>query len=204
MAQVKKPKLRQAILTASFSLFSKNGYHNTTIAQIAKQAKVSTANVYSYFPSKLHILYALYEPWLLARLDELDTSLARVKSPRTRVYKILHALWCDIPAHDNTFANNFIQAIATANPSRGYRPELLSATVKRVTAMLMTSLPAERGNRAAVNRLAHVAMMAFDGYVIGRHLNPRRGCDHRTIRLFVDLLTSPQGKSVKAKTSRVG
>ena len=65
MAQVKKPKLRQAILTASFSLFSGNGYHNTTIAQIAKQAKVSTANVYSYFPSKLHILYALYEPWLL-------------------------------------------------------------------------------------------------------------------------------------------
>ena len=40
MAQVKKPKLRQAILTASFSLFSGNGYHNTTIAQIAKQAKV--------------------------------------------------------------------------------------------------------------------------------------------------------------------
>ena len=62
MAQVKKPKLRQAILTASFSLFSGNGYHNTTIAQIAKQAKVSTANVYSYFPSKLHILYAIYEP----------------------------------------------------------------------------------------------------------------------------------------------
>ena len=87
MAQVKKPKLRQAILTAIFSLFSENGYHNTTIAQIAKQAKVSTANVYSYFPSKLHILYALYEPWLLARLDELDTSLARVKSPRTRVYQ---------------------------------------------------------------------------------------------------------------------
>ena len=71
MAQVKKPKLRQAILTASFSLFSGNGYHNTTIAQIAKQAKVSTANVYSYFPSKLHILYALYEPWLLERLEEL-------------------------------------------------------------------------------------------------------------------------------------
>jgi len=72
MAQVKKPKLRQAILTASFSLFSKNGYHNTTISNIAKQAKLSTANVYSYFPSKLHILYALYEPWLSSRLDEME------------------------------------------------------------------------------------------------------------------------------------
>ena len=204
MAQVKKPKLRQAILTASFSLFSGNGYHNTTIAQIAKQAKVSTANVYSYFPSKLHILYALYEPWLLERLDELEANLARVKSPRTRVYRILHALWCDIPADDNTFANNFIQAIATADPSKGYRPELLSATVKRVTAMLLTSLPEKHRSRAAVTRIAHVAMMAFDGYVIGRHLNPRRGCDHGTIHLFVDLLTSPQAKAARAKTSRGG
>ena len=97
-----------------------------------------------------------------------------MKSPRTRIYQILHALWCDIPADDNTFANNFIQAIATADPSKGYRPELLRATLKRVTAMLLHALPDKRESRAAVNRIANVVMMAFDGYVIGRHLNPRR------------------------------
>lgn len=202
MAQVKKPKLRQAILTASFSLFSGNGYHNTTIAQIAKQAKVSTANVYSYFPSKMHILYAIYEPWLLARLDELEGSLKRVKSPRSRVYRILHTLWCDIPADDNAFANNFIQAIATTDPSKGYRPELLRMTLQRVTAMLMTALPEERKSRAAVIRIANVVMMAFDGYVIGRHLNPRRDCDHGTIHLFVDLLAGPAAKASQPKAAR--
>ena len=31
-------------------------------------------------------------------------------------------------------------------------------------------------------------MMAFDGYVIVRHLNRGRKCDERTIGLFVDLL----------------
>jgi AcrR family transcriptional regulator len=204
MAQVKKPKLRQAILTASFTLFSEGGYHNTTIAQIAKQAKVSTANVYSYFPSKMHILYAIYEPWLLARLDELEGSLARVKSPRTRVYKILHALWCDIPADDNAFANNFIQAIATTDPSKGYRPELLRATLQRVTAMLLDALPQNRKSRATVTRIANVVMMAFDGYVIGRHLNPRRECDHGTIHLFVDLLTAPKSSVSGTKTPRRG
>ena len=204
MAQVKKPKLRQAILTASFSLFSGNGYHNTTIAQIAKQAKVSTANVYSYFPSKMHILYAIYEPWMLARLDELEGSLKHVKSPRARVHHILHALWCDIPADDNAFANNFIQAIATTDPSKGYRPELLRATLQRVTAMLMTALPEERRSRAAVTRIANVVMMAFDGYVIGRHLNPRRDCDHATIHLFVDLLSGPALKPSQPATSRKG
>ena len=131
-------------------------------------------------------------------MDELEASLVRIKSPRSRIYRILHTMWCDIPADDNAFANNFIQAIATTDPTRGYRPELLRATLHRVTAMLVTSLPEQRRGPAMVKRIANVVMMAFDGYVIGRHLNPRRDCDHGTIHLFVDLLTAPQpaeGKS---------
>ena len=203
MAQVKKPKLQQAIVSASFSLFSERGYHNTTIAQIAKQAKVSTANVYNYFPSKMHILYAIYEPWLLGRLDQLEQTLAGVKSPRKKVYTILHTLWCEIPADDNAFANNFIQAIATTEPSEGYRPDLLRATLDRVVSMLMAALPNGRGSRQSFTRVANVIMMAFDGYVIGRHLNPRRHCDHGTIDLFTDWLVAALSKSdLKSRTAQ--
>ncbi len=202
MAQVKKPKLRQAILTASFSLFSNGGYHNTTIAQIAKQAKLSTANVYSYFPSKLHILYALYEPWLSARLDEMELALEHLKSPRSRVRYILRTLWRDLPAQDNAFANNFIQAIATADPGMGYRPELLHATKQRVARMLLDALSTGRNSRANATRIANVVMMAFDGYVIGRHLRRRGDCDDRTLDLFVDLLAGPTSGNSKSKTSR--
>lgn len=190
MVQVKKPKLQQAILAASFSLFSKRGYHNTTVAQIAKQAKVSTANVYSYFPSKMHILYAIYEPWLLGHLDKLEDDLVRVRSRRGKLFKIFHTLWCEIPADDNAFANNFIQAIATTAPSEGYRPELLRAVVNRLTRMLLLTLPENRKANTQAARIANVIMMAFDGYVIGRHLAPARRCDHATINLFVDWLTS--------------
>lgn len=202
MAQVKKPKLRQAILTASFSLFSESGYHNTTIAQIAKQAKVSTANVYSYFPSKIYILYALYEPWLFERLERLEIEIGRLKSPRARVHRILRTLWRDIPAADNAFANNFIQAIATTEPAMGYRPDLLRAALQQVSAMLVDALPPDRRDRAAATRMANVVVMAFDGYVIGRHLNRRGDCDDRTLNLFADLLTAPQG--AKGKTPRRG
>ena len=189
MVQVKKPKLQQAIISASFELFSEHGYHSTTVAQIAKQAKVSTANVYSYFPSKMHILYAIYEPWLLERLVKLEKDLARVASKRSKLFKILHALWCEIPADDNAFAKNFIQAIATTAPSEGYRPDFLRATLSRITAMLMTALPKDRNSKREAARIANVIMMAFDGYVIGRHLDPHRRCDHTTINLFVDWLT---------------
>jgi AcrR family transcriptional regulator len=67
MAQTKKDGVRDAILAAAFARFSEKGYSETTIPAIAAGAGISTANVYRYFPSKLEILYTLYEPWLLER-----------------------------------------------------------------------------------------------------------------------------------------
>src|SRR5438445_13541344 len=110
MAQVKKPEIRDAIRSAADRLFSKRGYHSTTLAQIAAAADVSTANLYVYFTSKLDILYSIYDPWLRERTERLALELSRMKSGQQRVSKLLHALWCEMPAEKNGFANNFIQA----------------------------------------------------------------------------------------------
>ncbi len=37
---------------ASLRLFSKNGFHDTTIPLIAKEMRMSVGNIYNYFPSK--------------------------------------------------------------------------------------------------------------------------------------------------------
>ena len=79
MAQTKKDDVRGAILTAAFAKFSSKGYSVTTIPAIAAAAGISTANVYRYFPSKLAILYTLYEPWLVERLDRLEARLERIR-----------------------------------------------------------------------------------------------------------------------------
>ena len=69
MVQVKKASVREAILDSAFRLFSDKGYSGSTLAQIAENAGVSTANVYVYFASKLDIVFAIYGPWLQERLD---------------------------------------------------------------------------------------------------------------------------------------
>ena len=61
MAQTKKGDVHAAILAAAFAQFSARGYSETSIPAIAAAAGISTANVYRYFPSKLAILYTLYE-----------------------------------------------------------------------------------------------------------------------------------------------
>jgi AcrR family transcriptional regulator len=188
MAQVKKPEIRNAILSAADRLFSERGYHNTTLAQIAAKANVSTANLYVYFQSKLDILYSIYDPWLRQRVAQLEGEVMRMRTPQQRVFKLLHALWCEIPSEKNGFANNFMQAITTSDPKEGYRPELLKWFEERIAAMLGESLPPERRALIAQARFTHLLAMAFDGFVIGNHLDPNLECDEKTITLMASLL----------------
>lgn len=202
MAQVKKDEVRRAILAAADRLFSKRGYHDTTLAQIAGAARVSTANLYVYFSSKLEILYAIYDPWLRRRIMHLETELAQAKTSQQRVFKLLHALWCEIPSEKNGFANNLIQAISTSRPSEGYRPDLLRWFEGKIATMLGNALPPKRRALVGQARFTHILVMAFDGFVIGRHLNPRMICDDRTIAVMAALLLGPAASSQSQRPPR--
>ncbi len=48
----RKELKRRAIIEESLKLFSANGFHKTTIPDIAKSLNMSVGNLYNYFPSK--------------------------------------------------------------------------------------------------------------------------------------------------------
>ncbi|WP_342129279.1 TetR/AcrR family transcriptional regulator [Hydrogenophaga sp. OTU3427] len=166
MAQIKKEEVRDAILAASFELFRDKGYNDTSLPTIARAAGISTANVYVYFGSKLEILFTLYAPWIQQRLDQLDRSLARTRSRRARLEKLLLALWRDIPRDDNGFSSNVIQALAST-PRDEYNPLLRELFQGRVSSWLAEFL--DMSSREA-GHMAGVLLMAFDGFVINVRL----------------------------------
>ena len=118
MARVLEAQARTAILDAAVRLFRRQSYHSTTVAQIAREAGMSSqsANLYVYFNSKLDILYAVYEPWMRAQLNLLQKKVKRIDVPRERLRLVLRT-WKEIPAEQNGFVNNIVQALSTA--SRG-------------------------------------------------------------------------------------
>lgn len=63
--EAKKRKTKKAILSAAIELFGKNGFEQTSIAQLAKTAGVGKGTVYSYFRTKQDILQAFCD-------DELE------------------------------------------------------------------------------------------------------------------------------------
>lgn len=53
-----------------------NGYHGTSVREIADRARMSVANVYYYFPSKHDLLFRFMENSAEQLLDQLEAALA--------------------------------------------------------------------------------------------------------------------------------
>jgi len=193
VAQVKKEAVRQAILDAAYRLFQRRGYVATTLQDIAAAAKTSRANIYVYFSSKFELLYAVFNPWMAARLDAVEKALPAIADPRQRLTRVFTALWRDIPGDAHGFANNLMQALSTASNREGYSPKLLQESINRVAAMIDGCLaPAER--RAVDSRaLAHVVFMAFDGFSMHAHLRNREPCSDAVIDAMCGLI-APKAK----------
>ena len=185
MAQVKKEEVRHAILQAAFASFSEQGYSDTTIPAIARRAGFSTANVYSYFRSKIDILFTLYEPWLQDCLDKFESSIRRIKDPHKRMERILLALWRDLPRASNGFANNVMQAVSTSAGSEDYSPRLRLLFQNRVARWIQSCTPVSDREAAS---MAAVALMAFDGFAMNVHLPHGVSCDQKTVQFFAALL----------------
>lgn len=166
MAQVKKKVVRDAILSAAKQLFISRGYSGTTLADIAGASGVATSNIYNYFPSKLRILYALYEPWLDHRLDRLAQESARIDDPAKRLRKILMCVLYDLPSANNCFANNVLQALSTLAIDEPYSRDLLTRSEEKVANIIREALPAERSKSIDESLLAHLLFMAFDGFAV--------------------------------------
>lgn len=63
LAEATRTERRGAILAAALACFSRTGYHETTMAEIAEAAEVSKGSPYLYFPSKEALFIALHDEW---------------------------------------------------------------------------------------------------------------------------------------------
>ena len=149
---------------------------------------MSKANIYVYFKSKFAILYAVFEPWFRARIEDLERSANAISDPRDRLRHICFALWRDIPAEDNGFANNMMQAISMAWKEGGYDRGLLLWSERKVTEMIKAVLPPDRVAAVEQEFLAHLIFMAFDGFVLNhRIVGPSRRING-IVEMMVDFL----------------
>jgi AcrR family transcriptional regulator len=70
-----KEQRREAILAAAKRVFAKKGFHATTVADVAKAAKISYGSIYWYFESKDALFHGLMDSEELALRSHIDAAM---------------------------------------------------------------------------------------------------------------------------------
>lgn len=79
---------REAILRAAISVFAHNGYFNSKVADIAREAGVADGTVYLYFKSKEEILHSIFDRSVDEALAEARKQIESITDPRDKLRRI--------------------------------------------------------------------------------------------------------------------
>lgn len=79
-AKVKPDDTRERIMETAETLFRRMGFAKTAVADIASELRMSPANIYRFFPSKIAIVQAMCQR-CLSELEEKMWAIARSRGP---------------------------------------------------------------------------------------------------------------------------
>ncbi|MCR8641239.1 TetR/AcrR family transcriptional regulator [Paenibacillus sp. N1-5-1-14] len=85
MVQDKVAKKKEQILITAMKLFSMNGYHNTSMQEIAKICEMSKGSLYVHFKSKEELFFHIFKYYIQMlddRLQEIDQEMDLTEKER--------------------------------------------------------------------------------------------------------------------------
>ena len=84
-------KRRRQIVMAAIKLFALNGFHKTTLKELAEEAGLSHGNIYDYVGGKEDIFFLIHDFLAGSAMDLIRRSLEDVQDPIERLRRIVRA-----------------------------------------------------------------------------------------------------------------
>ncbi|MBI4799722.1 MAG: TetR/AcrR family transcriptional regulator [Desulfarculus sp.] len=114
---------KEQILAAAERTFAQKGFHESTIAEIAKEAKVSEGTIYEYFSSKEGLLFSIPEAFTRKVRDQNRFHLQLIRGAANRLRAIIYLYLHTWQEHPDYAVINLL--ILKGNPNfrktEGYR-----------------------------------------------------------------------------------
>ena len=171
-----RQQVRTAILDAARDLFVAEGYQNVSIRKIADRIEYSPAAIYSYFPSKDDIFFALAEEGFRLLADHIVSAVQSLADPIDRLRTGLWAFYQFSKSHPEYFALMFIDRSVPSLSQDFQRFEFFQATTARGEADIQACI--DRGqfsrtlNPAAALHMLWVGMLGAATIGLAQRLAP--------------------------------
>jgi AcrR family transcriptional regulator len=118
MAQATRDQKLDTLLAATARVFAEQGYHRTSMRDLAKSARISLAGVYYYVRSKEELLYLIQRRNFEAVLAGMREALAGVSDPVQRLLRF-------IDNHLDYFASHMAEMKVLSHEAGGLSGEFL-------------------------------------------------------------------------------
>lgn len=166
---------REAILRAATTVFAHNGYFNSKVADIAREAGVADGTVYLYFKSKEEILHSIFDRGVEEALAAARKQIQLITDPRDKLRRIA-LLHLERLGADRDLAVVFQVEL---RGSTKFMEEFSAAGFAEYLALIRTTF--EEGQRAGVfrsdlnaNVVAKIVFGALDEMATNWILSKRR------------------------------
>jgi AcrR family transcriptional regulator len=146
---------REAILEAGRDLFSRQGYHKTTMPEIAKAAGTSVGLIYYHFTSKADILVGIVEEFHAFGLEAFARSHT-ITDPLERLDVAVRDLYYAVDRFSKLFVILYKDLSALSHEERQRIYDLEEETVNQVITLIENG---QRAGKFAAN-LPNVPLMA--------------------------------------------
>lgn len=129
-----RQKSISAITTAAMELFARNGYHSTSISQIAREAGVSKGLLYNYFESKEALLHDIIMEAVDMGEEVMGQALSSEADPAEQFRAMTEAAF-DIVQKDIHYWKLMTSLAFQTDVLAGFMPELKKKQEEAVAAM---------------------------------------------------------------------
>jgi AcrR family transcriptional regulator len=124
---------RRRILAATAELIAKQGYQETTMEEIVRQAKVGYATFYKHYPDKEAAFLALLDAATERTVARVEAAFEREEGPwADRVGAALGVLFEDVAAHPDAARAVLVEAVAAGSDAAAKH----EAALKRLAPLL--------------------------------------------------------------------
>ena len=86
---MRDPDKPQQIIDAAIRVFARNGYYNSRVSDIAREAGIASGTIYLYFKTKDEILVTLFREKMAEWVASVRREVAAERDPLAKVRKIV-------------------------------------------------------------------------------------------------------------------